>query len=202
MRLIFVIILFIVSAAGLQAQGFGVQAGVKLNNSKIEYPGVDVDKRLGFEAGVFYEIALPVISSWSVTPALLYSNSGFKLQDDHGNGTGITYHFTEHSIKLPVMIKKQFGIGPVKPFVKGGLYASYAFSGRVKDSETHHTLKYENDSDKMDYGASLGVGVRLLSRIGLDVNYDLSFAKRSIVLGDQFVSVKNRGSSISLSYLF
>lgn len=202
MKLLFTIGLFIISSYTCLAQGFGLQAGIKLNNSDVKCAGIEADTKAGIEIGAFYEIALPVITTWKVNAGLLYSNHRFSLQDDYGNNTGITYHFSENNIKLPVKIRWQPDLGLIKPFINGGVYSSYMFSGKIKDSDSRESLKYKDSKDKIDYGISIGVGVYLMSHIGLNINYDMGFAERNIMLGEQFVSAKNKECSILLNYRF
>ncbi|MDR2955391.1 MAG: PorT family protein [Prevotella sp.] len=203
MRVLFIIIMIIASGNyTCLAQGFGIKAGVHLDNSDIKCSGVEADRKPGFEAGAFYELALPVMTAWKINVGLSYYNNRFKLQDDYGNSTGITYHFSENNLKLPVTIKYQLDYEVIKTFISGGVYSSYMFSGKIKDSESSQSIKYEKSGDKIDYGVSVGIGALLLSHVGLNINYDFGFAERNIVLGDQYVSAKNRKCSILLSYIF
>lgn len=203
MKIFFVTILLLISVNAVYSQDFGLQAGVRINTSGIEYPGVDIKRKAGFEGGVFYRQSL-YVESLSIRAAMLYYRQEFSLKSDMGNNIGITYHFKEDNLKLPLTVEwKPFSLpGMVKPFLQAGLYASYSLSGNIKDSDSSNSLKYKKDGDKFDYGAVVGIGTYLTSHIILNVNYEHAFTDRSLVLGDQFVSVKNRGCSVMLNYLF
>lgn len=202
MKKILIIILFITGATASYAQNFGVQAGLRINNSDIEYPGVDMSRKLGFEGGVFYESSIVKDNSWKINVAALYFNQEFNLKHQYDSNSGITYHFTENNIKVPATVKWQLISGKIIPFLRAGVYSSYSVGGKIKDSDSKESLKYEGNSDKLDYGMTFGAGVHLTSNIVLNANYDLGFADRKLALGNQYVSVKNRNCSVLLSYLF
>ena len=139
------------------------------------------------------------IEGLSLRAALLYSNQEFSLRYNTGNNVGVTFHLIEDNLKLPVILEWCPLPGRVKPFLQGGLYASYSISGKIKDEGT---LKYKGGSHKLDYGVVVGAGVYLTPQIALSANYEYGFADRDLELGTQFVSVKNRGISVALHYLF
>ncbi len=201
MRLFFIAILLFISACTVYSQNFGIQAGVRLNTSSIKYSGVDTKKKAGFEGGIFYRHPMN-IESLSLRAAILYFNQEFSLESDMGNNTGITYYFIEDNLKLPLTIEWHPTLGRIKPFLQGGLYTSYSFSGKIKDSDSDSSLKYRQGGHRFDYGVVIGAGIYLTPQIALGANYEHGFANRDLQLGDQFVSVKNSGCSVSLHYLF
>ncbi len=201
MRIFFIIILLFISSYTVCSQDFGIQAGVRFNTSGIKYSGVDAHRKAGFEGGLFYRHPIN-IESLSLRAAILYFNQEFSLGNDMGNNTGITYHFVEDNLKLPLTIEWYPLSGRIKPFLQGGLYTSYSISGKIKDSDSNNTLKYKQGSHKLDYGIIVGIGIYLTSQIALCTDYEYGFADRDLQLGDQFVSVKNRGCSVALHYLF
>jgi len=201
MKRFFIIIFFLTVSYTVYSQGFGVQAGVRINVSGIEYPGVDISRKAGFEGGVTYRHSVSVLPL-AIRTALLYYNSEFNLRNDLGNNTGITYHFVENNLKLPLTIEWRPLPGIIKPFIQAGLYTSYSFSGSIKDNDSSNSLKYKKDGHKFDYGVVIGIGTYLTSHIALNINYEHGFSDRELILGDQFVSVKNRGCSVALNYIF
>lgn len=201
MKIFLITILFVIGTYTAYSQSFGIQAGVRFNTSSIKYSGVEANRKAGFEGGVFYRHPMN-IESLSLRAAILYFNQEFSLVDDMGNNTGVTYHFVEDNLKLPLTIEWYPLSNRIKPFIQGGLYTSYSISGKIKDSDSSVTLKYKQGSHKLDYGVTLGVGISLTPQIALGANYEYGFADRNLRLGDQFVSVKNRGFSVSVDYLF
>lgn len=201
MKILVVTILLFASTYTVYSQDFGIQAGARINTSGIEYPGVEVNRKVGFEGGVFYRHPINT-ESLSLRVAMLYFMQEFSLESDMGNSTGITYHFREDNLKLPLTVEWYPLAGSVKPFLQAGLYASCSVSGKIKDSDSSSTLKYKKGGNRIDYGALVGLGVYLTPKIALNANYEHGFADRDLTLGDQFVSVKNRGFSVMLQYLF
>lgn len=201
MKISIITILLFIGTYTLYSQNFGVQAGVRINTSNIKYSGVEISRKAGFEGGLFYRYPLNV-EYLGFRAAILYFNQEFSLENNMGNNTGITYHFVEDNLKLPLTIEWYPLTGRVKPFLQGGLYTSYSISGKIKGSDSDNTLKYKQGSHRLDYGVVLGVGIYLTPQIALSANYEYGFAGRDLKLGDQFVSVKNRACSVALHYLF
>lgn len=201
MRILFITILLLTGTYTIYSQEFGLQAGVRINTSGIEYAGVDVKRKLGFDGGAFYRHPVGVLTL-NVRVAMLYFNHEFSLENSLGNNSGITYHFVENNLKLPLTIEWHPMSWIVKPFLQAGVYTSYCLSGKIKDSDSSTKLKYGKSGHRFDYGAIVGIGVYLTSSIALNANYEYGFADRNLVLGDQFVSVNNRGYSVVINYLF
>lgn len=201
MKTILVVIVFLFTVCSIKAQPLGLHAGITMNTSDINYPGVDVNRKVGFECGVFYQ--KPIVDEiLDIRLDMLYFNNGFSLKYSIENNTGITYHFTEDNLKLPLTIVWKPEIKGIKPILKAGMFSSYAISGKVKDSESDSSLKYKNNSGRIDYGAIVGLGTYISSRIVLNVGYEYGFAKRSLCLGDQYVSVRNRRYLAAINYFF
>lgn len=201
MKIFLISVFFIIGTYTSYSQSLGVQAGTRINMSGIDYQGVDVSRKMGFEGGVFYRHSLRLLPL-SLRASMLYFNSEFSLKNDIGNKVGITYHFEEHNLKLPLTIEWRPLPGIIKPFLNAGIYASYSLSGNVKDTESSSSLKYRGNKHRLNYGTILGVGVFLTPSIALNVSYEQAFSHRDLELGDQFVSVKDRGCSVVLNYLF
>lgn len=197
----FIIILLIASSYTVYSQSLGVEAGVRINTARIEYPGVNITRKSGFEGGVFYKYPISVLPL-NIRAAVLYSNSAFSLKNDLGNSIGITYHFEENKLKLPLTVEYKPFSGLIDPFFFAGLYTTYSLSGSIKDSDSSSSLKYRQNSHKFDYGSIVGVGASLTSHLALRAAYEYGFVRRDIILGDQIVSVRERGVSIQLNYLF
>ncbi len=201
MKIFLISFLFIIGTYTSYSQSLGVQAGTRLNLSGIDYPGVEVNRKMGFEGGVFYRYSLRLLPL-SLRASMVYFNSEFSLKNDIGNNVGITYHFEEHNLKLPLTVEWRPLPGLIKPFLNAGFYASYSLSGKVKDTDSNNSLKYRNNGHRLNYGAIVGIGVFLTPYIALNANYEYGFLQRDLILGDQFVSVKDRGCSVVVSYLF
>ncbi|MBK5719725.1 PorT family protein [Dysgonomonas sp. Marseille-P4677] len=200
-KILFIGVFLIAGICASYSQKFGVQVGARINTSGIEYSGVNISRKAGFEGGITYLHSVDALPL-SFRAAILYFNDGFSLKNDMGNNTGITYHFEEDHLKLPLTIEWSPFTGAINPFLQAGLYTSYSLSGKIKESDSSSSLKYKKSSDRLDYGAIVGIGVYLTPHLALNARYEHGFMSRDLVLGDQFVSVKGRGYSIGLNYLF
>lgn len=186
-----------------QSQTVGIEAGLKLPQAVVEYSGVDMSRKIGFELGIFLQKEIGNGGDWNSRISLLYSYSGFSLGDNLGGGqAGITYHFVENSAKLPLVFEWHPGHSRCTPFGRIGLYSSYAIRGRLKAYGEDSGLHYQRGGDRFDVGSLLGVGVNLIRAVGLTANYEFGLRKRRLALGDQFVLVRNRAGLISLSIYF
>lgn len=201
MKIFLISILFIIGTYTCYSQSLGVQAGTRINLSGIDYSGVEVSRKMGFEGGVSYRYSFRLLPL-SLRASMLYFNSEFSLKNDIGNNVGITYHFEEHNLKLPLTVEWRPLPGLIKPFLNAGFYASYSLSGNVKDTDSDNSLKYRNNGHRLNYGTIVGIGIFLTPGIALNANYEYGFLQRDLILGDQFVSVKDRGCSVVLSYQF
>ncbi|MDU1891373.1 MAG: porin family protein [Dysgonomonas sp.] len=205
-RIAIITVLIAVSAIALHAQRIGIRGGVTFDNSKIGYANVDKEHKTGFDGGLTLDFGLPLLG-WNINTGVSYANRGFSLKhdrgiNDEGLSVGETYHFTTHSLEVPLNLRKQFNLIAVKPFVQAGVYGSYIFSGRVKDPEASHSMKFENDSDKLAMGANIGVGCTFVSKICFLANYSLGFNKNKCNFGGETLSYRNKACTLSLGYLF
>lgn len=184
-----------------QAQRFGILAGLNFDASSIKYRGVGLSQKIGCKIGMFNEIPL-FTEDLSVNVGLMYKYREFALRHYLDNSAGISYYFSENFIELPVTFQKKWIRTKMNPFIKGGLYSSYVFSGEIKDSESSQSLKYRKRSEKFRNGIVFGAGMYLLPYLRLDVDYSLCFTESHLLLGDQEVSVKDRTYTVSLAYVF
>ncbi|WP_165020274.1 porin family protein [Dysgonomonas sp. ZJ279] len=199
-KVLFLLFIF-VPVIALNAQRLGVKAGVNLNNSKVDFNGMDADLYTGFNVGLISDFNLP-FSGWKFNTGLLYSYEGFKLKEDYGNNMGITYHFITNNIEIPLNIRREFNHFVIKHYIQAGLNSSYALSGRIKDGESSRSLSFKNNADRFDFGASVGIGCYLTSKLQLLASYDHGLTESELVFGDQIISTKNRRWSLAVGYMF
>ena len=199
---IFVLSVFLfVSGIVCQAQRFGILAGLNFDGSSIKYQGVGLSQKIGCKVGLYYETNL-FAEDLSVNVGLMYRYRESSLSHNLDNTTGISYYFSENFIELPIVFQKTWNQFKFKPLVKAGVYSSYVFSGEIKDNESSESLKYRKGSDKFRNGVVFGAGVYLLPYLRLDADYDLSFSENHLLLGDREISLRDRGCTVSLAYVF
>ena len=129
-----------------------------------------------YVVGPFVEVKLPW--KFSVEVDALYRSYEYQLAPSAPSNSVGSWEF-------PVMAKRKFFAGPVKPYVEGGLVFSH-LTGVKSASELLH---------KSDYGITLGAGLEihaLLLRISPEIRYD-GFAFRNFNSpGDLIQSNRNQ----------
>ncbi len=149
---------------------FGVKAGMNVSSlSKDE--GLDDQKsKIGFNAGVFANI--PIASSFSIQPEVLYSQYGEKseytvLGNKYSASTKLDY------VAVPVMFQYNFvpnfylEAGP-----EFGLMVSA--TNKIKNEQTGQSTKSENYKDDLNtfnLGIGIGTGYYFTPNIGLTARY-------------------------------
>jgi hypothetical protein len=113
--------------------GFGIKAGANFSNPKVEVNNTELDTKtkVGLNAGVFMNI--PMGSSLSVQPEVVYSSLGYKVNDDKVDLNYLT---------VPVLIKYNFagsGFG-----IYAGPQIGFLASAKYKPSNGSNTDIHDN----------------------------------------------------------
>jgi hypothetical protein len=167
-------------AAPAQAQliKFDVKGG--LNMSEFD-DDIDKENSTGFFIGPMAEITLPIVGL-GVDGAVMFSQRGKDAYKQQG-------------IEVPVNLKYSLGLGSML-----GVYfaAGPDFFFNFKDIDIQ-----EAEAKKTQVAVNLGVGVKLLRKLQVGVNYQ-------IPMGDAFtwdnagktIGAKNKTWQVSLAYMF
>jgi hypothetical protein len=151
--------------ATASAQTIGITAGATFNNLN----GDDADDVFGFESktgfvgGAYLNLPLGG-GSFSVEPALLYTQKGADLPD-------FDTELSSDFIQIPVLLRYQFGAGGVKPSIFAGPAASFSvgcdFTGDVEGSceETGAT------EESVQWDGIIGAGLNF-GKLGVDARYE------------------------------
>ena len=142
------LILFLVGTVAALAQspfGFGLKAGVPLNDALSTPPGGAIDyfqSTHRFTIGPFAEFRLP--AGFSVEIDALYRSYSFREALPQASSV------STNAWEFPVLAKKSLFGGPIQPYIEGGVALSHL---SVKDvAELNHSN---------NYGIVLGAGVSL-----------------------------------------
>ena len=113
----------------------------------------------GINAGLI--VNLPISSSISIQPEVLYSMTTGKLSIDANNYEKAT----SGNILVPLMFNINLGQGPTKFMLNLGGYGSYLLNQNYKlvaggVTQQDGSLDLTN-ADKFDYGAAIGLGVKI-----------------------------------------
>jgi hypothetical protein len=153
---------------------FGFKAGANLSNVGGK-DAVGASSLIGFYGGV--QAGIPLVSSLSLQPELLYSAQGTKVEvETSGDGDEIiTTKANMHLnyLALPVLLQYRHASGL---FVQTGPQLSYLLSAKVKANGQSEDLK--DDFKKTDLSWALGVGYAIAGgKIGFNVRYNFGLTK-------------------------
>lgn len=177
---------------------FGFKGGLNLSNLYTE----DVDDEnglIGFNAGLFLE--LPISSSLSLQPELLYSVKGAELTYDNAFASG-TGKFRLNYIEAPVLLRANL----TNNFnIHFGPYFAYLVDAKISNETDGGGFNFEEEIDnddlnKFDYGLAVGLGIEFDSfGIGARYNYGLqTVGKERTFLGQTYTFPEGKNSSLSV----
>jgi len=156
------IFLFLAAMAGVQAQspfGFGLKAGVPLNDALSTTPGGAIDyfqSTHRFTIGPFAEVRLP--GGFAVELDALYRSYSFRQALPQAPSV------PANAWEFPVLAKKRWFGGPISPYIEGGVALSHLSVKNVAE------LNHNNN-----YGIVLGAGVSLnlgVIRVAPEIRYN------------------------------
>lgn len=211
-----VVLLFLANAAF--AQGFGVRAGVNLQNingKDATGDKLENDMSLGFNVGVNYEMM--VGTDIYFQPGLLFSTKGAKdemviLGETIKSKLALSY------IELPLNIVFKPLLGTGHMLLGFGPYVGYGVGGKytieTPSTTTEWDVKFqsevtESDPDDVAYvkafdaGANFIIGYELASMISIQLNAQLGLIDINPTYPvETEETMKNTGFGISLGYRF
>jgi hypothetical protein len=171
---------------GVSATTVQIDEKFDMDGSTIVYNGGDA--KLGFHAGVYTRLKIPVIGLY-LQPEVLYVSSGGNINvKDDGSVSVSDVHFSK--IDVPVLL----GIRLVKVL---RLYAGPDFSFLINVNTTEDlNLKFK--STVIAYHAGVGLD---LGRFGIDLKYEgnMSALTDSIDIGGMSFSTDMRNPQVILS---
>ncbi len=138
----------------------GVKFGIRAEATQLytAQSGDNYDLLPGVNAGLI--INLPVSQVVSIQPEILYSMANAKISTDANNYV----KGTVNTILVPMMANFNFGNGSTKFMLNLGGYGNYALSATSKVVVAGKTImdgSVELGNDRFDYGAAIGLGVKL-----------------------------------------
>ncbi|ASK29152.1 opacity protein [Chryseobacterium sp. T16E-39] len=168
------------------AQTFGVKAG--LNISTISGGG-DTKAKAGFYGGVLMNV--PVASSFSIQPEILYNGVGVKEDRNNGGKLNLSY------ISVPVMF--QYNATP-QFYLEAGPQFSFLIDSTLKRNSVSVDAK---DLIKgFDFGVGLGAGYFFTKNIGVNVRYVAGVVNVFKEIGGIQADGKNNVFQVGLAYKF
>jgi hypothetical protein len=137
----------------------------------------DHNVTFSYTAGAF--ITAPISNSLSIQPELNYVRKGRNNETSELHTT-VQTDFLLHYLQVPVLLQYRNTQIINKPgsvfYINGGPYAAFVLNTQTRISESTEggVLVPVNNSNKTDWGATLGIGCQLPIR-GKDVRFDLRY---------------------------
>lgn len=209
-KLLFAFAFMLASFTAAQAQsGFGIRGGANLSNVSGDLRDESrFNNKIGFHAGITYQLAI-VENFFSIQPELLYSQKGFKNNEDEfqsdllninvrREGT-VSYNYLD----LPVLAKIK--AGPL--YFEAGPQASYLLNVNNKTKTYNDGELQSSDSDpkstdglkKFELGYAAGIGLASNNGISIGLRYNGSlsdFTDKDVSYGDYGDDLTNARNSV------
>ncbi|EJL75933.1 porin family protein [Chryseobacterium populi] len=180
---------------------FGIKGGMNVSSlSKDE--GLDDQKsKIGFNAGVFANI--PIASSFSIQPEVLYSQYGSKA-DYTVAGTKFSASSKLDYIAVPVMF--QYNVIP-NLYLEAGPEFGFMVSAKnkVKNENTGDSStsdNYKDDLQTFNFGIGLGAGYYFTDNIGITARYVAGLTDVAKDRPNGSDAVRNNVFQVGLAYKF
>ncbi|NLU40521.1 MAG: PorT family protein [Bacteroidales bacterium] len=211
------LLLFLVciAQANLFAQNIGIKAGVNFSNAKITMGNSilseDFQSNTGFHIGPSLEF--PVSKLLSIETGAIFNTKGYHTNSQTsflGIPIGAKTKTSLSYIDIPIVAKLSYPVGNLTVYLDAGPYIGIGISGKtliegnlgsISGSEENEII-WGNDNDanlkRIDYGLSLGAGVRIHS-ISIGALYGLGLTDAASA---ENTTMNHRVMSISLGYPF
>jgi len=189
MKKLYLLLLTVFSLAAANAQ---VQFGVKAGANFSTFTGDNsegVKTKVGFNGGAF--VALPLFSSFSLQPEVVYSGQGFKVDEQGASGS-----LNANYLNIPVLFKYN---NPSGFLAETGPQLGFLMSAKIKSGG--QSEDYKDFLNSTDFSWAFGIGYLVKSvNIGIDARYNLGLSNIAKDSGDE--KVKNSVFQVGLFYVF
>ncbi|SMO44946.1 Outer membrane protein beta-barrel domain-containing protein [Chryseobacterium rhizoplanae] len=180
---------------------FGVKGGMNVSSLSKDSGLDDQKSKIGFNAGVFANI--PLASSFSVQPEVLYSQYGNK-SDFTTLGTKYSASTKLDYITVPVMF--QYNLIP-DLYVEAGPEFGFMVSAKNKlknESNGNSTTSdnYKDNFNTFNFGIGLGAGYYFTPNLGLTARYVAGLTDIAKNRPSGSDAVRNNVFQVGLAYKF
>ncbi|MDR6462100.1 porin family protein [Chryseobacterium sediminis] len=180
---------------------FGVKGGMNVSSLSKDSGLDDQKSKIGFNAGVFANI--PLASSFSVQPEVLYSQYGNK-SDFTTLGTKYSASTKLDYITVPVMF--QYNLIP-DLYVEAGPEFGFMVSAKNKlknESNGNSTTSdnYKDNFNTFNFGIGLGAGYYFTPNLGLTARYVAGLTDIAKNRPSGADAVRNNVFQVGLAYKF
>lgn len=179
MKKLFVLLFTLATVYTAEAQNFGIRAGANLSNLSGDLTDDSrFNNKLGYHAGLTANF--PIVEDFfSIQPELLYTNKGFKNNEENfeRNGTSFTREGSVNFNYLELPVLARINAGPL--YFEGGPQASYLLGIRDNTEQTPVISTGNRISpeglNRFELGYAAGIGFGMPNGISAGVRYTSGF---------------------------
>jgi hypothetical protein len=168
----------------------GVKASYNLANLSFSPAPPGVSSKSDFSAGILASI--PLISSCSLQPEIMYSGQGTSFTDSIATGK-LNYGY----INVPVLFKYQHSSGL---FAETGPQIGFLIS--AKETSGSQSADLKSNTQSTDFSWAFGIGYKLLLGLGIDARYNLGMTNLVKGSGSGSGTAKNSVFQFGLYFMF
>lgn len=188
------------STSSASPVAFGVKAGMNVSSLTNESGLDDQGSKIGFNAGVFANI--PVATSFSIQPEVLYSQYGDKYDQTIA---GTRYSSARHLDYIAVPVMFQYNIIP-NLYLEAGPEFGFLVNAKnkLKNETDNNTINesgdYKDSLNKFNFGIGLGAGYYFTDNIGITARYVAGAT--DIYKNNNGDAVRNNNFQVGLAFKF
>ena len=180
---------------------FGVKGGMNVSSLSKDNGLDDQKSKIGFNAGVFANI--PVASSFSIQPEVLYSQYGDKI-DYTLAGTKFSSSRKLDYITVPVMF--QYNALP-NLYLEAGPEFGFMVSAKNKfknesNGESSTSDNYKDNFNTFNFGIGLGAGYYFTPNLGITARYVAGLTDIAKDRPSGSDAIRNNVFQVGLAYKF
>ncbi len=181
----------------------GFEAGLNLANANIT-PTVTTSGKTGFLVGGLLDINFS--RNFSVVPGVRFITKGYVQSFTDANGNNITETVNLNYLEIPVLLRVEFPLTEVKPYIFAGPELGFNMSATADDvggGQSTSTDVSTNVSGT-DFGLLFGggVGFKVTSKIDLFASFGYSLGLSNILKNNTNATIKNTGIQLTAGAMF
>ncbi|MDR1343393.1 MAG: PorT family protein [Prevotellaceae bacterium] len=183
------------TAAQAKTLAFGVKAGINAPHLETNLADVKDASGLGFHAGLFGQVNIPIIGL-GIQPEVLYLNQSISYINESNESASKSASY----IDIPINITWGIDVKIARPFIALTPYLRYSLSDVttfVRNAAAAVAPPTKQEMNKFDYGIGVGAGIDLFSKLQLMGRY--SWGLNDLVKDHSY---KVQGFTVSLGYIF
>jgi hypothetical protein len=183
--------------------GLGVEAGLNLANANIT-PTVTTSGKTGFIIGSFLDINFS--RNFSVAPGLRFITKGYVQNFTDANGNAITETVSFNYIEIPVLLRVEFPLTEVKPYLFAGPTLAINLAATADDvgGGTSTSTDVSTNISGTDFGLLFGggVGFKIAPKIDLFASFGYELGLSNILKNNTNSTIKNTGIQLTAGAMF